>query len=39
MKKCSYCNEKVKKGEGTYYRGKYLHKHCKYLRKYNNKKK
>lgn len=39
MKKCDYCNQKVKKGDGMYHHGKYLHKNCKNIRKYNNKNK
>lgn len=35
MKRCFYCNEAVKKGEGIYYCHKLLHRKCMSLFKLN----
>lgn len=35
VKKCYYCHEAVKKGEGTYYCHKLLHRKCMSLFKLN----
>lgn len=33
MTKCAVCSEEIGRGEGTYYKGRHIHKKCKDLMK------